>query len=121
MLVSRCPSCYPPGAYDALKARRTVVSEQSATRTTARVGANLPPRGHKRTSVELGPHTERAGRAERTNRAVVFNPVDPSGKANVDEVVTGDVVKIDAQRDLALIRPHSLPEAPTVGDRSTGY
>ena len=64
-LVSRCPSCYPPGAYDALKARRTVAAEQSATRTTARVGANLPPRGHKRTSVELGPHTERAGLAER--------------------------------------------------------
>ena len=41
---------------------------------------------------------------------VVFKPVDPSGKANVDEVVTGDVVKIDTQRDLALIRPHSLPK-----------
>jgi S1-C subfamily serine protease len=39
---------------------------------------------------------------------VVFKPADPSGKANADEVVTGDVVKVDVQRDLALIRPHSL-------------
>ena len=69
-LVSRCPSCYPPGAYDALKARRNVAAEQSATRTTARVGANRPPRGHKRTSVELGPHTERAGLAERIIKIV---------------------------------------------------
>ena len=67
-LVSRCPNHYPPGAFDALKARRTVAAEQSATRTTARVGANFRP-GGKRTSVELGPHTERAGLAERTNRA----------------------------------------------------
>jgi S1-C subfamily serine protease len=41
---------------------------------------------------------------------VVFKPADPSGKANADEVVTGDVVKVDVQRDLALIRPHSLPK-----------
>ena len=34
-LVSRCPNHYPPGAFDALKARRTVAAEQSATRTTA--------------------------------------------------------------------------------------
>ena len=41
---------------------------------------------------------------------VVFKPADPSGKANADEVVAGDVVKVDAQRDLALIRPHSAPK-----------
>ena len=44
-LVSRCPSCYPPGAYDALKAWRNAAS------------------------AELDPHTERAGLAERTKRA----------------------------------------------------
>ena len=68
-LVSRCPSCYPPGAYDALKARRNLGAEKPAARTTARVGANRPPRGHKRASAELGAHTQRAGLAERTNRA----------------------------------------------------
>ena len=36
-LVSRCPSCYPPGAYDALKARRNLGAEKPAARTTARV------------------------------------------------------------------------------------
>ena len=41
---------------------------------------------------------------------VVFKPAEANGKANVDEVVTGDVVKVDAQRDLALIRPHSAPK-----------
>ena len=41
---------------------------------------------------------------------VVFKPVDPSGRANTDEVVPGDVVKVDVQRDLALIRPRSLPK-----------
>ena len=40
-LVSRCPSCYPPGAYDALKALRNVAAEQPGTRTTA---ANRPLR-----------------------------------------------------------------------------
>ncbi len=40
----------------------------------------------------------------------VFKPADPSGKANAAEVVTGDVVKIDVERDLALIRPRSLPK-----------
>ena len=38
------------------------------------------------------------------------NPLDANGRANADEVVTGDVVKVDVQRDLALIRPHSLPK-----------
>jgi S1-C subfamily serine protease len=41
---------------------------------------------------------------------VVFKPADPSGKANAGEVVTGDVVKVDIQRDLALIHPRSLPK-----------
>jgi S1-C subfamily serine protease len=40
---------------------------------------------------------------------VVFKPTDPSGKATADEVVKADVVKIDGQRDLALLRPRSLP------------
>jgi hypothetical protein len=66
-LVSRCPSHYPPGAFDALKALRNVAAEKPATHTTAGAGANRPPRGGA--SAELGPHTERAGLAERTNRA----------------------------------------------------
>ena len=41
---------------------------------------------------------------------VVFKPADPSGRANTDEVVPGDVVKVDVQRDLALIRPRSFPK-----------
>jgi S1-C subfamily serine protease len=41
--------------------------------------------------------------------ALVFKPKDPSGKPTQDEVVKGDVVKIDIQRDLALVRPRSLP------------
>ena len=61
-LVSRCPSCYRPE-------RRNLGAEKPAARTTARVGANRPPRGHKRASAELGAHTQRAGLAERTNRA----------------------------------------------------
>src|SRR5262245_30571686 len=40
---------------------------------------------------------------------VVFKPADPSGKLTQDEVVKGDVVKVDVQRDLALVRPRSLP------------
>jgi S1-C subfamily serine protease len=40
---------------------------------------------------------------------LVFKPKDPSGKPTQDEVVKGDVVKIDVQRDLALVRPRSLP------------
>ena len=40
------------------------------------------------------------------NRAVqvVFKPADPSGKANTDEVVTGEVVKVDAQ----LLKPQCV-------------
>lgn len=41
---------------------------------------------------------------------VVFKPADPSGKAKADEVVKGDVVKVDVLRDLALIHPRSLPK-----------
>jgi S1-C subfamily serine protease len=40
---------------------------------------------------------------------VVFKPTDPGGHANPDEVVKADVVKIDELRDLALVRPRSLP------------
>jgi len=43
---------------------------------------------------------------------VVFKPADPSGKPSQEEVVKGDVIKIDAQRDLALVRPRSLPNRP---------
>ncbi len=43
---------------------------------------------------------------------VVFKPVDPSGKPSQDEIVKGDVIKVDAQRDLALVRPRSLPNRP---------
>ena len=41
---------------------------------------------------------------------VVFKPANPNGNANADEVVTGDVIKVDVRRDLALIRPRSLPK-----------
>jgi S1-C subfamily serine protease len=41
--------------------------------------------------------------------AIVFKPANPGGKATDDEVVIADVVKIDVQRDLALVRPRSLP------------
>ena len=40
---------------------------------------------------------------------VVFKPADPSGRPTADEVVKADVVKIDVQRDLALVHPRSLP------------
>jgi S1-C subfamily serine protease len=40
---------------------------------------------------------------------VVFKPADPSGKPAQDEVVEGEVIKVDVQRDLALVRPRSLP------------
>ncbi len=40
---------------------------------------------------------------------VVFKPSDPNGKPTQDEVTPGDVIKIDVQRDLALVRPRSLP------------
>ena len=40
---------------------------------------------------------------------VIFKPSDPSGRAKNDEVVQADVIKLDGQRDLALIRPASIP------------
>ena len=40
---------------------------------------------------------------------VVFKPSDPSGRAKNDEVVQADVIKLDGQRDLALLRPASIP------------
>jgi S1-C subfamily serine protease len=40
---------------------------------------------------------------------IVFKPTDPNGKPTEDEVVKADVVKIDVLRDLALVRPRSLP------------
>jgi S1-C subfamily serine protease len=43
---------------------------------------------------------------------VIFKPVEPNGKPAQDEVVVADVIKIDAQRDLALVRPRSLPNRP---------
>src|SRR5262249_29088804 len=38
---------------------------------------------------------------------VVFKPSDPSGKPSQDEVAKGDVIKVDPQRDLALVRPRA--------------
>ena len=40
---------------------------------------------------------------------VVFKPSDPSGKAKDNEVVRADVIKLDVRRDLALLRPASVP------------
>jgi hypothetical protein len=40
---------------------------------------------------------------------VVFKPSDPSGKPRDEEVVRADVVKLDVLRDLALLRPASIP------------
>ena len=44
---------------------------------------------------------------------VVFKPSDPSGRLKDDEVSRADVIKADRQRDLALLRPHSLPSGFT--------
>jgi hypothetical protein len=40
---------------------------------------------------------------------VVFKPSDPSGKPKDEEVVQADVIKLDVRRDLALLRPVSIP------------
>jgi S1-C subfamily serine protease len=40
---------------------------------------------------------------------VVFKPSDASGKPADDEVVRANVIKIDLQRDLALLEPFSIP------------
>jgi hypothetical protein len=47
---------------------------------------------------------------------VVFKPSDPSGKAKNDEVVQADVIKLDGQRDLALLRPASIPLPETADE-----
>ena len=59
-LVSRCPSHYPPGAFDALKALRNVAAGKPATHTTAGAGASVRAGG---TSIHL-PNSAR----NRTNR-----------------------------------------------------
>ena len=43
---------------------------------------------------------------------VVFKPSDPRGTLRGDEVSSADVIKADRQRDLALLRPQSLPSHP---------
>jgi hypothetical protein len=43
---------------------------------------------------------------------VVFRPSDPTGKAKDNEAVWADVIKLDVQRDLALLRPASIPSRP---------
>lgn len=40
---------------------------------------------------------------------IIFKPADPSGRLQNDEVSRADVIKIDRQRDLALLRPQSYP------------
>jgi S1-C subfamily serine protease len=40
---------------------------------------------------------------------IIFKPADPNGFPTPNEVVAGDVKKIDIQRDLALVRPRSVP------------
>ena len=78
-------------------------------------------------SAQMVAAVERLARADRrlaknntilTNRhvvgnerqvTVVFKPSDPSGKPKDDEVVRADVIKLDVQRDLALLRPASIP------------
>ena len=49
---------------------------------------------------------------------VLFKPANPNGKAATDEVVKGDIVRVDVQRDLALIRPRSLPNHTSARSRS---
>ena len=44
---------------------------------------------------------------------VVFKPADGSGKPRDDEVVKADVIKLDTLRDLALLRPASIPSRST--------
>jgi hypothetical protein len=61
-LVSRCPSCYPPGAYDTLKALRNVAAEEPAAGATS---ADRPLRRYRPAPAE----TKRRRLAERTNRA----------------------------------------------------
>jgi hypothetical protein len=54
-LVSRCPSCYPPGAYDALKAKRNLASPAPPTQ-------NLPSTlaaKEQTATTGAGPRTQR--------------------------------------------------------------
>jgi S1-C subfamily serine protease len=69
-----------------------------------------------RTKDSLGSGTLLSNNTILTNRhvvgnerqvIVVFKPSDPSGKPKDDEVVQADVIKLDSQRDLALLRPAS--------------
>ena len=71
-----------------------------------------------RTKDSLGSGTLLSNNTILTNRhvvgnerqvTVVFKPSDPSGKPKDDEVVRADVIKLDSQRDLALLRPASIP------------
>jgi hypothetical protein len=45
-LASRCPSCYPPGAYDTLEVLRDEAAQRLAERTTVGAGSNRPRRRH---------------------------------------------------------------------------
>jgi hypothetical protein len=78
-LVSRCPSHYPPGAFDALKALRNVAAEQPAARTTAGAGANRPRRRYRRAFAELPAHTERPGLADC--QAFASRPISRADRA----------------------------------------
>ena len=71
-----------------------------------------------RTKDSLGSGTLLSNNTILTNRhvvgndrqvIVVFKPSDLSGKPKDDEVVQADVIKLDSQRDLALLRPASIP------------
>jgi hypothetical protein len=71
-----------------------------------------------RTKDSLGSGTLLSNNTILTNRhvvgnerqaTVVFKPSDPSGKPKKDEVVRADVIKLDGPRDLALLRPASIP------------
>ena len=71
-----------------------------------------------RTKDSLGSGTLLSNNTILTNRhvvgnerqvTVVFKPSDPSGKPKDDEVVQADVIKLDSQRDLALLRPAFIP------------
>ena len=64
-LVSRCPSCYPPGAYAALKAKRDLVSPT----TRSGVAAHQLIRRHTRAHTRFSPHAARASRPQRPDRA----------------------------------------------------
>jgi hypothetical protein len=82
-LVSRCPSCYPPGAYDALKAKRnlalpapspqnlppTLAAKERTTPTRVGFGADHLVRIHKRTHARFSPHAVRRARLSQYRAA----------------------------------------------------